>query len=163
MQHATASVKPREIPGFLIDPETRSIKAVIYDGDYQTIAPMLGCELFQPVVFDPEDEEGGVSNDVYVDEESLMKGEVPRYWFGINGYPHQPLAGKGLVLGLDTSNGETVGTTLSLAQLKRNLFFMEFERHRVTKRPGFRVYLDDDGMNIWINQDALPMAARFYR
>lgn len=100
--------------GFLIDPETRTIEAVEYSGDYHQIYKLLGIELFTTVTLN---EAGDV---VYVDDEGLLHD--PTFFFTLKDYP-QPLAGKGLVLGTD-EEGETVAAKgVTLEWLKANVGF----------------------------------------
>ena len=55
-----------------------------------------------------------------VDDEGLLKGK--RFFFKWEGYPHNPLAGNGLVCGSDR-NGETVDVKTSLEAIKAKVSF----------------------------------------
>jgi len=100
--------------GFLIDPEAKTITEVDHNGDYKQIYEFIGVDCFTVVQMDDV-------NCVYVDDEGLLNN--PRYFFTIQGY-HQPLAGKGLVLGVD-EEGETIGTNLELEDLQKIIRFTE--------------------------------------
>lgn len=98
---------------FLIDPKTKTIQEVEYDGDYRHIYELgeFGC--FEVVYFNT------AGDSVFVDEEGMFKED--RHFFIIEGYP-QPLAGKGVVLGCD-EDGETVAPTVTLDWLLDHVHF----------------------------------------
>jgi hypothetical protein len=60
-------------------------------------------------------------NCIYVDDEGLLNN--PRYFFNYKGYD-QPLAGRGLVLGVDRE-GDTIGTNLTIERLTPLISFSE--------------------------------------
>lgn len=93
--------------GFLINPENRTISQVEYNGDYKQIYEFIKAELFTVVRIDED-------NTVFVDDEGLLND--PRYFFKLRGY-HQPLAGRGLILGVD-KEGESIGSTLELSDVE---------------------------------------------
>lgn len=93
---------------YLIDPFARSVTETEYNGDYQTIAPAIGARLFTVAEFND------AGDAVFVDDEGLLAG--PTAFFLIDGYP-EPLAGKGLVLGLDADTGDSTAPSESLEQL----------------------------------------------
>ena len=99
---------------YLIDPAVQEIKEIEYDGDYRTIAPTIGCDLFAIANFS-ENGDG-----VFVDDEGLFKDG--QSFFHIQGY-NQPLAGKGLVLGLNSADGESTSPKTTLEQLKERVHF----------------------------------------
>lgn len=86
----------------LIDPATRSITEVEYDGDYKSIYKLIGASCFDVVRIDRDDT-------IFVDDEGLLNGKGMRTGFFVYGNYPQPLAGKGLVLGTD-EEGESVST-----------------------------------------------------
>lgn len=104
----------KKLRGFLIDPEAKTIKQVVHNGDYKQIYEFTGCDCFTVVQIDDV-------NCVYVDDNSLL--DSPRYFFVLKGYP-QPLAGKGLVLGVDRE-GETIGSNFELEELQPLVSFTE--------------------------------------
>ena len=97
----------------LIDPTERSFTKVDYNGDWKTIAPILGCELFDVVYTD--------FGDVYVDDEGLLKPD--QKFFHLRGMP-QPLAGRGLVFGPVDEDGDTTPATISIEELELKVKFM---------------------------------------
>lgn len=100
---------------FLIDP-FKGIEEWEYNGDWKTIAPALGCDLFTVVEFNKE------KDCVYVDDEGLLCN--PQFFFSITGYP-TPLAGKGIVAGTD-DEGETVEPTVTLEWVRKNVTFFTY-------------------------------------
>jgi hypothetical protein len=97
----------------LIDPVEKSFTEIEYNGNWKTIAPTLGCELFDVVYTD--------FGDVYVDDEGLLKPD--QKFFHIRGMS-QPFAGRGLVFGLVGPEGETTPATVSIEDLELNVKFM---------------------------------------
>lgn len=91
----------------LIDPETKTIKEVDYDGDYRSIYKLIDCDCYTAVTINKHGET------VWVDDEGLF---TKTHYFKIAGYP-DPLAGKGLLLRTD-SNGESVATELTVEHLE---------------------------------------------
>lgn len=98
----------------LIDPFTRDITEVEYTGDIGCIYEHIQANCFDAARFDNK------GDAVYVDDEGLLK--EPTHFFQIAGYP-QPLAGRGLVLGVDRE-GESVSPTVSLDWVRANTTFM---------------------------------------
>ena len=74
----------------LIDSKTRTVKEVDYNGDWKTIAPMIGCSLFDIVRL-------GNGDDLYVDDEGLLTADDDTVFIKVPWYP-TPLAGSGLVM-----------------------------------------------------------------
>lgn len=63
------------------------------------------------------------NNDViYVDEEGLFKN--PQHFFISKGH-HQPLAGNGVLIGTDVSNGESIDAVTEIKWLRENIIFMD--------------------------------------
>jgi len=90
----------------LIDPTTKTVTEVDYDGNYESIYKWIDAQTFECVdLGDPD------HNTVYVDEEGLLADE-PGPFFTVSTYA-QPLAGKGLILATD-DEGESVATTLNI-------------------------------------------------
>lgn len=88
----------------LIDPFTRTVQTVEHSGDYHEIYKLIDAGTFEVL---PLDDRG---NGLYLDEDGLFADR--QEFFALGNYP-QPLAGKGLILGVD-SEGESAGTTLKL-------------------------------------------------
>jgi hypothetical protein len=108
---------------YLINPTDKTVSEVEYDGNYQSIAPMIHAKsgLFDLVrVRDPE----GCA-DVFVDDEGLLyEGGNPHGYFQIShGQGEwQTLAGYGLVLDVD-HEGDTVAATCSLDWITKRVRF----------------------------------------
>ena len=109
------------VRAILIDPIARTFREVRHNGDYKQIYEYLsdkdnGLDVtdFNSVMIDRR-------NIVWVDGEGLLKN--PRYFFVWRGY-HQPLAGRGLVLGTN-EQGETIGTTWSMNMVRDHVRFTQ--------------------------------------
>lgn len=113
----------------LIDPFAKQVTEVDYKGPYTNIykfltppPPYPAVDTFTVIQVD------GV-NSIYVDDEGLLKqyeGEDKELhnmdvFFEWKGY-EQPLAGKGLILGVD-EEGETIVTTLTVEHVKSMVTF----------------------------------------
>lgn len=97
----------------LIDPIARTISNVQHNGDYKQIYELLSDKDNGLDVDDFNAVQWDERNTVYVDGEGLLKS--PRYFFILRGY-QQPLAGRGLILGVDRM-GETIATSLTVEQV----------------------------------------------
>lgn len=98
---------------FLIDPKAQSITEVDYSGDHHDIYRLIDASTFDVVRL------YRTGDGAYIDDEGLFKDEQ-HFWLHCN-YP-QPLAGRGLVLGVD-EDGETVSPSVTLEQLREEVFF----------------------------------------
>lgn len=106
--------------GILINPETQEISEIEYDGDYRSIYKLLDIRLFTLIHLSDNES-------LFLDDEGLLKD--PEFFFGLVGPNfkyHQPLAGKGLILGTD-EKGESIGSNLSLETVKENVRFARLE------------------------------------
>lgn len=93
----------------LIDPFKREVTDIEYSGDWREIRTLIDCDIFTVAHI-------GDGNDVFVDDEGLLKDLYSTAFFAVDGYP-QPLAGKGLVLGCD-DEGESVSPSIKAEDLK---------------------------------------------
>lgn len=86
-------------------------------GSYlKSIYNHLGCDLLDIVNIGKDD--------VYVDDEGLMKITQDSKFFQLN--PNwQPLAGNGLILGFDPETGESIDTTMTVEQVKEMVVFLD--------------------------------------
>jgi hypothetical protein len=97
---------------FLIDPKARTIEEVEYDdSDYRNIYKFIDCQTFTVAPINEH-----TTDDVYVDDEGLMTNERPLYAFQFLG-GHQPLVGKGLVVGGPDDEGRNTPPNLTLDEL----------------------------------------------
>ena len=116
----------------LINPFNKTIEMVDYDfgGSYLQISHLIGTEeCIKPLFCAVDIDE---TNTVYIDDEGLYR-ETQAY-FMWEGY-HQPLQGKGLILGTDYDNGESIPATLSLDEVKEKVSFQD----NVQVAPSFTV------------------------
>lgn len=106
------------ITAYLIDPARRTIAAVDLPGGpqhLQDIYTKLQCNLITSVPLGPQDT-------VYCDDEGLLHGPVYQF-FGVRGVA-QPIAGCGLVVGLDDDGNDTT-PALSLEEVRERVYFIE--------------------------------------
>lgn len=101
----------------LIDPETKTISEVDYSGDYKDIYKLIDCQNFTVIQLDFFADETAES--LYIDDEGLLN--EPEHFFIWKDY-HQPLAGKGLILGTD-AEGDSRSTTLDLTYVTEMVEF----------------------------------------
>lgn len=102
---------------YLIDPALKTVTEIEHNGNYKQIYEFIEAPLF--TVLNINDQ----GDAVYIDDEGLLNN--PRYFFILNGY-NQPLAGKGLVLGVD-SEGDSCDPQITLDELKSRISFAELE------------------------------------
>lgn len=103
--------KAASLTGILIDPFTRTVSAISLPTphDYRNIYRVIACELFDAVRI------GDGFDSIFVDDEGLLKPAEGQAYFMFDGLPN-PLAGKGLVLGVD-DEGEDVSPAITLEQV----------------------------------------------
>lgn len=98
---------------FLIDPETQTIQEVDYDdSDYRNIYKLIDCETFTVAGINHM-----TSDEVFVDDEGLLRNEpfLAAFQF-VDG--HQPLVGKGLVVGAPDEEGRNTAPTMTVEYLE---------------------------------------------
>lgn len=102
---------------FLIDPSVTAVIEIEWNGDYKSIAPLVGAaSTFNTVVFDD------AQNTVFVDDEGKLTYPNPYGYFKIEGY-HDILAGKGLVLG-QNEVGVTTAPSLTVDEVRKMVTFV---------------------------------------
>jgi hypothetical protein len=104
----------------LIDSTNRTITEVevvknSHGSELSSIYGHLKCDIFEIVNVGDED--------VYVDEEGLLKVDESTGFIEIDGYP-QPIAGNGLILGLDIKTGESVSCHSTVEEVKSKVKFL---------------------------------------
>jgi hypothetical protein len=99
---------------YLIDPVAKSITQVEYSGEYTNIYEHIQADCFDVVRVNDK------GDSIFVDDEGLMK---PNAFFLHRNYP-SPLAGRGLMLGLDYASGESVEPVCSIEELRQDIVFM---------------------------------------
>lgn len=104
----------------LIDVHSQTIKEVEIEKNASVnighIYEHLKCDCFTCVGIDE-------NNDVFVDDEGLLSLTPLSKFFLYKGYP-QPLAGNGLIVGIDHNDGDSVDTTLTIHEVAQNVIFM---------------------------------------
>lgn len=98
----------------LIDPTNNSVTEIDYSGNYKDIYGIIGGNEFSCRDITTKD---GQVNSIYIDE-SINLDEVD---YGFQYENEYPCIGKGLVLGLDVENGETIGTNLTVEEVRKNV------------------------------------------
>jgi hypothetical protein len=83
----------------LIDPFTRTVTEVEYNGDFKQIYDLIQCDTYDVARINKH------GDGIFIDDEGLFK-ETEQKFFLHEDYP-QPLAGRGLVLGCN-EEGESV-------------------------------------------------------
>lgn len=113
---------------YRIDPVARTVTQVEYDGNFKTIYGLLSGDDFDIDTFDVVrlDRNGDCA---FVDDEGLLK-PCDAFWKHTN-YPGI-LAGPGLFVGTDMSDGETVEPKASLDEVRGAVTF--YNRAEVLKQ-----------------------------
>ncbi len=101
-----------EIHGYLIDPFAETVTQVAYDGDFTCIYKHIKADRFTCVYLDDRDA-------IFVDDEGLFKDD--QRFFMYKEY-HEPLAGRGLVLGAN-AEGDTTSPKITLEKLTKLISF----------------------------------------
>ena len=99
---------------YLIDPAARTITPVEYTGHYTNIYTHIGADCFDCARVYPN------GDGIFVDDEGLLKPQ--EHFFLHRNYP-SPLAGKGLMLGVD-SEGESIAPMTSIETLREDIRFL---------------------------------------
>lgn len=98
----------------LIDSATRNVSEVNFDGDWKSIAPLIGCQTFAVVYLNNGDV-------VYVDDEGLLG--TPNNFFEL-GDIGQPIAGNGLIVG-STDDGDNTDCLSTVNEIRNDVIFMD--------------------------------------
>lgn len=98
----------------LIDPVTQTITEVQWSGDFHHIYKLIDCDTFDVARINSE------GDGIFIDDEGLFKEE--QSFFHHSDY-HQPLAGKGLILGCD-DEGESVVPSCTLEEVRSKVRFV---------------------------------------
>jgi hypothetical protein len=119
---------------FLIDPYKETISEFNFSGNFEDINKAIESRCFTLVNLDGRHYVREKGNDMFVDDEGLLRGNLSLEKFiKISSYP-DPLVGKGLVLGCDDM-GESTDTTLTIDELKSMIqFWSIFEVHEHMSR-----------------------------
>lgn len=102
--------------GYLIDPFELQVTQVTLGNDYKEIYGFIRCEMFTAVEVNQH------GDSIFVDDEGLYVAN--QMFFIHTGYPYQPLAGRGLLLGCDLKTGESQSPVVSLEQTIKSVSFL---------------------------------------
>lgn len=102
--------------GILIDAANRTITEVQV-GDYKDIQAKIGCDCFT-VTSLPKNE------DLYVDDEGLLKVNIATPFFYHKDYPYQAFAGNGLIMRCSHKTGKSLNTKETIESVKAKVTFM---------------------------------------
>jgi|688.fasta_scaffold03599_5 hypothetical protein len=105
---------------YLIDPNTKSITEVEYNGDWRTISEFIGndCTNFDVVGFP------GGRHSIFIDDEGLIKGTLAPFFKP--SWILTPLSGRGLVLGT-TADGDSCDVSVSLQALQDDIEWLDVD------------------------------------
>lgn len=98
----------------LIDPFTRTVSEVQYNGEYKHIYELIQCDTYDAARINKH------GDAIFVDDEGLFKEEQAFFWH--EDYP-QPLAGRGLLLGCRSTDGETIAPSTTLEEVRSKVEF----------------------------------------
>ena len=108
----------------LIDVHSQTIKEVevtqTNGSNLQSMYEHIGCDCVACVSIDD-------NNDIWVDDEGLLSITPLSKFFLYNGYP-QPLAGNGLIMGINPNDGRSTDTTLSIQEVAESITFMNLRQ-----------------------------------
>lgn len=136
---ARGEARARGMRAYLIDPEARTVSAVVHTGHHTDIYRHIGAGCFDAVRFDRG---RGMTGDVaYVDDNGLLR--PVRHFFWIEGYPH-PTVGKALVLGT-TRDGDSRAPRHSLEEITRKVEFGQPVRVSDGERAPWLVWMPASG------------------
>lgn len=115
---------------YLIDPVTKRVSEVDYNGNLDDIYAKTRCECITSVHIDR-------NNTVYVNDNGLIDGTPQRFgMFVLTGNAHSvPLAGYGLVVGT-TRDGEDAPVTVPLAEVQAMVTFPSLAEIRMQAAQG---------------------------
>ena len=109
----------------LLNPFDQTVKEVVYTGDFREIYSLIDCTTFDVVRLSESD-------DLYVDDEGLLKENRYFSWSGRN------FAGKGLILAND-DEGNSMSTTYDLQEVIDKVEWLP-EGHRETPYMEFKAW-----------------------
>ena len=101
----------------LIDPERKAITEVEYDGNHRSINKLIDADLFDVVRISPD------GDGIFVDDEGLYRQN--HYW-KLDGCA-SPLAGKGLVLGVDAQGESISPQSTTIEKLEQLVHFINYK------------------------------------
>jgi hypothetical protein len=105
------------IKAVLIDPYEETVSDIEYDGNYKSIYPHIRCHVFTAVSLGDDD--------VFVDDEGLLKLTPKTKFFRIPTYPN-PLAGYGMIIG-SNDDGDAEDVKHDAAYYRPKIHFLDME------------------------------------
>lgn len=109
------------IKAILIDSVNRAVREVeLHYQDGHTLDDMykyIGCDCVTIAPLQREDD----TESLFVDDEGLLKG--PENFFTFDDAWNKPLAGNGLLVGLDPETGESISTSYTVDDVKSKTAF----------------------------------------
>jgi len=100
----------------LIDSVTQEISEQNMEGEMlEVLYKLIGCDMVERA------HTINNTNEIYVDEEGLFKGHTTA--FGFKGAHQQFFVGKGVVVGVDHAAGDLASTTMTVAEVSKNVAF----------------------------------------
>lgn len=105
----------------LIDPYAETITEVEYNGDWRTIYEHIDCD---------------TGDGIYVDDNGLITGDLTEKKFFLLDTYHQPVVGKGLVLGVDDEGESTSPQGTTVEYLKKHIKFMDYNTMSMIAQTG---------------------------
>lgn len=103
----------------LINASNRTVTEVEYDGNFRNLQKLIGCDCFTLAPLNSENAADDVS--LFVDDEGLLK--APEEFFHIAGVTLYPLAGNGVILGVDYE-GNSVDSPVDVADIESRIVFL---------------------------------------
>lgn len=113
----------KNLTGYLINPYNNTVTAVEVKGDYKAIYPLIDCQTFDVARVEKN------GDGIYIDDEGLLTLTPETRFFTYEGYPN-PLAGKGLMLGVNRAGGDSVNPKMTLAQVAAKVKFLSLQEAR---------------------------------
>lgn len=109
------------IKGIFIDAVNHKVSEVELEG-LEGLQKAVGGYI--EIAHEFADSDGNYSNTLFVDEEGLLKS--PSSFFTLEG-AHQPFAGNGIIVGVN-SEGESTDTTLDMEAIKSRVYFLDMKQ-----------------------------------
>ena len=101
---------------YVIDSTNETVTEAKYNGNHTEIYKLGGFDTFDVVTFNED------GDTVFVDDNGLLTMNEDSRFFKIEG-TYNPLAGNGVVLGLDRETGDSVDPKISLKELQKLVSF----------------------------------------
>jgi hypothetical protein len=107
----------------LIDPFEKTVTEVEHTGDYRHIYDLIKCDTFTCVQISRTDA-------VYVDDNGLLGNLEEQQFFSLLPLWHEPLAGRGLILGVD-SKGDSTAPKITVEEVLKHVAWYSLDGLRI--------------------------------